>query len=45
MTAKALQTTAASFRLGERSQCMLIVSGLWAAVSELARSTVGARSG
>src|SRR6266487_2688066 len=37
---KALQTTAASFRLGERSQCMLIVSCLSAAVPELTSEVI-----
>ncbi len=35
---EALQTTAASPGVIERSECMLFVSGLSAAVSELARS-------
>jgi len=34
---EALQTTAASPRVIERSECMLVVSGLPAAVSELGR--------
>ena len=38
-----LQTTAASPRVVERSECMLIVSGLSAAVSELGRSAGSGR--
>ena len=34
---EALQTTAASPRVIERSECMLIVSGLSAAVSDIER--------
>jgi len=37
MSNEALQTTAASHRVIERSECMLILFGLSAAVSELGR--------
>ena len=40
---EALQTTAASPRVIERSEGMLIVSGLSAAVSELVRSAASIR--